>query len=73
MEEMFRIHWSGTETATHWPGYMSGAVQSGKRAAFEVLHLMMPSTVSSKDLEGTVFAKDYKPPQMKDQNYSAKL
>jgi monoamine oxidase len=32
-----RIHWAGTETATQWAGYMDGAVQSGQRAAREVL------------------------------------
>jgi monoamine oxidase len=31
------IHWSGTETATVWNGYMDGAVQSGERVAREVL------------------------------------
>jgi monoamine oxidase len=31
------IHWAGTETATVWNGYMDGAVQSGERAAREVL------------------------------------
>jgi monoamine oxidase len=31
------IHWAGTETATVWNGYMDGAVQSGERAAAEVL------------------------------------
>jgi len=31
------IHWAGTETATEWSGYMDGAVQSGERAAAEVL------------------------------------
>jgi monoamine oxidase len=31
------IHWAGTETATIWAGYMDGAVQSGQRAAAEVL------------------------------------
>ena len=31
-----RIHFAGTETATRWCGFMSGAVQSGKRAAMEV-------------------------------------
>lgn len=30
------IHWSGTETATLWNGYMDGAIQSGYRAADEV-------------------------------------
>lgn len=32
-----RLHWAGTETATSWIGYMEGAVQSGQRAAAEVL------------------------------------
>jgi monoamine oxidase len=32
-----RVHWAGTETATHGAGYMEGAVQSGERAAAEVL------------------------------------
>jgi len=32
-----RLHWSGTETATEWMGYMEGALQSGERAAAEVL------------------------------------
>jgi monoamine oxidase len=31
-----RLHWSGTETATEWMGYMEGALQSGERAAEEV-------------------------------------
>jgi len=31
------IHWAGSETATVWSGYMDGAVQSGERAAAEVL------------------------------------
>jgi monoamine oxidase len=32
-----RVHWAGTETATFWSGYMEGALQSGERAAAEVL------------------------------------
>jgi monoamine oxidase len=32
-----RLHWAGTETASVWNGYMDGAVQSGERAAAEVL------------------------------------
>ena len=32
-----RIHWAGTETATEWIGYMEGAIQSGERAADEIL------------------------------------
>ncbi|MCO5231577.1 MAG: FAD-dependent oxidoreductase [Chitinophagales bacterium] len=32
------IHWAGTETATHWCGYMDGAISSGYRAAEEILN-----------------------------------
>ena len=32
-----RLHWAGTETATEWMGYVEGALQSGERAAAEVL------------------------------------
>lgn len=32
-----RLHWAGAETATVWSGYMDGAVQSGERAAREIL------------------------------------
>jgi len=31
------IHWAGTETALKWCGYMDGAIESGQRAADEVL------------------------------------
>ncbi|MQY05543.1 flavin monoamine oxidase family protein [Actinomadura macrotermitis] len=33
------LHWAGTETATRWSGYFDGAVQSGHRAADEVMGL----------------------------------
>ncbi len=36
-EPVGRLHWAGAETATVWNGYMDGAVQSGERAAEEVL------------------------------------
>jgi len=32
-----RIHWAGTEAAEHCQGFMDGAVQSGQRAAREML------------------------------------
>ncbi|WP_159660334.1 flavin monoamine oxidase family protein [Alcanivorax xiamenensis] len=32
-----RIHWAGTETAIEWTGYLEGALQSGMRAAREVI------------------------------------
>jgi monoamine oxidase len=36
-EPVGRLHWAGTETATAWTAFMEGAVQSGQRAADEVL------------------------------------
>jgi monoamine oxidase len=35
-----RVHWAGTETATEYTGYMEGALQSGERAAAEVVRGM---------------------------------
>ncbi len=31
------IHWAGTETALEFTGFMEGALESGERAAREVL------------------------------------
>ena len=36
-EPVGRVYWAGTETASRWNGYMDGAVESGSRAAREVL------------------------------------
>ncbi|MEJ7876038.1 MAG: flavin monoamine oxidase family protein [Solirubrobacterales bacterium] len=36
-EPVGRLHWAGTETATIWNGYLDGAIESGRRAAAEVL------------------------------------
>jgi monoamine oxidase len=36
-EPVGRLHWAGTETATVWTSFMEGAVESGERAADEVL------------------------------------
>jgi len=36
-EPIGRIHWAGTETASVWNGYMDGAIQSGERAAAQIL------------------------------------
>uniref|UniRef100_A0A914UI43 Amine oxidase n=1 Tax=Plectus sambesii TaxID=2011161 RepID=A0A914UI43_9BILA len=62
-EPVDRIHFAGTESATLWPGYMSGAVQSGLRAAHEVLWNLHPKTVDRKLLEGSVYEQDYHQPQ----------
>lgn len=32
-----RVHWASTEAATEWCGYLDGAIQSGMRAADEVI------------------------------------
>ncbi len=36
-EPVGRLHWAGAETARVWMNYMDGAVESGERAAAEVL------------------------------------
>ncbi|KAK2823769.1 hypothetical protein Q7C36_020369 [Tachysurus vachellii] len=46
-----RIYWAGTETATRWCGYLSGAVQSGQRAALEVLADVSPDVLSESELQ----------------------
>ncbi|KAM9338641.1 putative flavin-containing monoamine oxidase A [Symphorus nematophorus] len=46
-----RLHWAGTETATQWCGFMSGAVQSGQRAALEVLAELCPMALTQEDQE----------------------
>ncbi|XP_062870463.1 probable flavin-containing monoamine oxidase A [Trichomycterus rosablanca] len=45
-----RIYWAGTETATQWCGYLSGAIQAGQRAALEVLADVSPAVLSRKEL-----------------------
>ncbi|GAB1598590.1 probable flavin-containing monoamine oxidase A [Argonauta hians] len=42
-EPFDRVHFAGTETATVWCGFMNGAIQSGFRAAREVLATLRPT------------------------------
>jgi monoamine oxidase len=39
-EPVGRVHFAGTETATEWTGYIEGALESGERAAREVLRAL---------------------------------
>lgn len=54
-----RIYFAGTETATHWSGYMEGAVEAGERAAREVREgatspcLARPVVVLASGLSGS--------------------
>jgi monoamine oxidase len=41
------LHWAGTETATRWNGHMDGAVESGERAAGEVLAALDRGSVAA--------------------------
>ncbi|XP_042869530.1 probable flavin-containing monoamine oxidase A [Penaeus japonicus] len=50
-----RVHFAGTETSTEWTGFISGAIQSGQRAATEVLKNLRPEMVSEDDLKGTCY------------------
>ncbi|XP_061182075.1 amine oxidase [flavin-containing] A-like isoform X2 [Saccostrea echinata] len=61
-----RIHFAGSESATAWCGYMSGAVQSGLRAANEVLFRLRPQAVSAQELASTAYGpSSFLPPQTK--------
>ena len=52
-EPVGAVHWAGTETATHWNGYMEGAVRAGQRAAREIdPSLPEPNSVAAPPLEG---------------------
>ncbi|XP_052266811.1 probable flavin-containing monoamine oxidase A [Dreissena polymorpha] len=50
-ESFDRIHLAGTESATVWCGFMSGAVQAGCRAAIEVLYDLRPQLVTASDVQ----------------------
>uniref|UniRef100_A0A3B3VYT5 Amine oxidase n=1 Tax=Poecilia latipinna TaxID=48699 RepID=A0A3B3VYT5_9TELE len=60
-----RIHWAGTETATLWCGYMSGAVQAGQRAALEVLaevsHVVLTPEEQESLIQGQTLHRPPKP------------
>lgn len=58
-----RIHFAGTESATVWCGFMNGAVQSGRRAAMEVLYNIRPQSVTASDLDGTVYVSRIRHPK----------
>lgn len=58
------IHWAGTETATLWCGYMSGAVQSGQRVALEVLFELCPSTLTNEEQEEVQMSHIVKDPPL---------
>lgn len=62
-EPVGRIYWAGAETASEWNGYMDGAVESGERAAHEVLSALglHPGTGVSgaEDLSPGKLAQDY--------------
>jgi len=58
---IFRLHFAGTESATVWCGFMSGAVQAGTRAAHEVLYHLRPQSVTAQDLVDTVYGQPTTP------------
>lgn len=63
-----RIHWAGTETATQWCGYMSGAIQSGQRAALEVLAEVCPTVLTQEEQEEVRLSQTVKGPFQKTQS-----
>ncbi|CAF0707348.1 unnamed protein product [Brachionus calyciflorus] len=55
-EPFLNVHFCGTESATVWQGYMDGAIQSGERAANEVLYAMFKDDRSVEyDYENTYY------------------
>ncbi|RNA27769.1 putative flavin-containing monoamine oxidase A [Brachionus plicatilis] len=55
-EPFMNIHFCGTESATVWQGYMDGAIQSGERAANEVLYVLFKDDRSiDYDYENTFY------------------
>ncbi|RUS75174.1 hypothetical protein EGW08_017055 [Elysia chlorotica] len=49
-----RLHFAGTEAATIWSGYMSGAIQAGEATAMSVVHRISPSCLSHEELEAVI-------------------
>ncbi len=55
-EPFLNVHFCGTESATEWQGYMDGAIESGERAANEVLYSLFGNFTSIKiDYEKTFY------------------
>ena len=48
------VHFAGTALATSWCGYMSGAIQSGYRAAAEIIKEIDPSKLTQEDKVGSI-------------------
>ncbi|GMR57112.1 hypothetical protein PMAYCL1PPCAC_27307 [Pristionchus mayeri] len=66
----YGVHFAGTETAVVWMGYMSGAVESGKRAANEVFYaLELKEKVDHKYLRGSQFSVEYHHPHPPSDHY----
>jgi monoamine oxidase len=58
-EQVGRIHWAGAETASEWNGYMDGAVESGERAAREVLSDLDGDDIPRKDIPQGMITQAY--------------
>jgi hypothetical protein len=58
-EPVGRIHWAGAETASAWNGYMDGAVESGERAAREVLSNLDGDDLPQGDIPQGMITQGY--------------
>merc|ERR1712176_74109 len=56
-----RVHFAGTELATKWAGYMDGAVQSGDRAADEVLKAQFALDLEPREYRPLIRAESADP------------
>ena len=60
-EPFLNTHFCGTDTAVIWQGYMDGAVESGERAANEILYKLYNGDNSVKvDFEKTYYYQSQK-------------
>ncbi|VDL72521.1 unnamed protein product [Nippostrongylus brasiliensis] len=70
-EHFLSVHFAGSETASEWLGYMEGAVESGIRAAHEVLYeLGHHDKISYTVLENTSYNSDYEEPKLPSDHYT---
>lgn len=57
-----RIHWACSESGREWAGYMNGAVESGFRAAAEIIRELPLTTAETAAAEGTTSRMERTPP-----------
>ena len=73
-EPFLQVHFCGTESATECKGYMDGAIESGERAANEVIYSLYGNFTSIKiDYEKTFYFQKHYIESVKKRNNSNRL